>query len=281
MKKMLICSIGSNRHEATLRFAAEVAKALHAEAMLLGVAARKQEMAPLDRALAEVAQDLAGQGLPAHVRVEKGNAEAIVTAQMESTTYDLVAVGALGGNRSRRSLFESVGMRIVERAHGAVLLIKGERTSISRVLISASATEQGRASVQAGTALARGAGASATVLHVVDAMPAMYTGLEQMEETLAELLQSDTDIARELKWAAEEVKAGCVSSELKLRRGYAADEILREGQVGDYDAIVLGSSRYVGGIVRVLMGDLTREVVGRAQRPVLVVPPAREATSSS
>jgi nucleotide-binding universal stress UspA family protein len=109
----------------------------------------------------------------------------------------------------------------------------------------------------------------------------MYTGLEQMEETLAELLQSDTDIARELKWAAEEVKKnGSVSSDLELRRGYAADEILREGQVGDYDVIVLGSSRYAGGIVRVLMGDLTREVVGRAQRPVLVVPPTREAASS-
>jgi nucleotide-binding universal stress UspA family protein len=280
MRKMLICSIGSNRREATLCFAAEVAKALSAEATLLGVVARKQEMEPLERALVEVAQDLAGQGLPAHVRVEKGNAEAIVTAQMESTVYDLVAVGALGGNRSRRALFESVGMRIVERAHGAVLLVKGERTSVSRVLISASATELGRASVQAGAALACGAGASATVLHVVDAMPAMYTGLEQMEETLAELLQSDTDIARELKWAAEEVKTGCVSSELKLRRGYAADEILREGQVGDHDVIVLGSSRYVGSIVRVLMGDLTREVVGRSQRPVLVVPPAREATGS-
>jgi nucleotide-binding universal stress UspA family protein len=281
MKKMLICSIGSIRREATLCFAAEVAKALSAESTLLGIVARKQDVEPLDRALSDVAQDLAGQGLPARVRVEKGNAEAIVTAQMESTAYDLVAVGALGGSRSRRPLFESVGMRIVERAHGAVLLIKGERTSISRVLISASATELGRAPVRAGAALACGVGASATVLHVVDAMPAMYTGLEQMEETLVELLQSDSDIARELKWAAEQVKVGCVSSELKLRRGYAADEILREGQVGDHDLIVLGSSRYVGSIVRVLMGDLTREVVERAQRPVLVVPPSREAPTTS
>ena len=280
MKKILVCSIGSHRRRATLCFTAEVAKALSAETMLLGVVSRKRQVEPLERALVEVAQDLAGQGLPAHVRVEEGNAEAIVTAQMESTAYDLVAVGALGGNRSRRGLFNSVGMRIVEQAHGAVLLVKGERTSVSRVLISASATELGRASVQAGAALACGAGGSATVLHVVDAMPAMYTGLEQMEETLVELLQSDSDTARELKWAAEQVKIGCVSSELKVRRGYAADEILREGQEGDHDVIVLGSSRYVGSIVRVLMGDLTREVVGRAQRPVLVVPPAREATGS-
>jgi nucleotide-binding universal stress UspA family protein len=281
MKKMLICSIGSIHREATLCFAAEVAKALSADTTLLGVVGRTEEPGSLERALGDVAEELVRHGLVADVRVERGNAEAIVTSEIESTAYGLVAVGALGGSRSRRALFDSVGMRIIERAHGSVLLVKGERTSVSRVLVAASATEAGRASVRAGAALACGAGATATVLHVVDAMPAMYAGLEQMEETLAELLQSDTDIARELKWAAEEVNGGCTSSELKLRRGYAADEILREGQAGDYDVIVLGSSRYAGGIVRVLMGDLTREVVGRAQRPVLVVPPAREEAGSS
>jgi nucleotide-binding universal stress UspA family protein len=53
-----------------------------------------------------------------------------------------------------------------------------------------------------------------------------------------------------------------------------ADEILREGQEGNYDLIVLGSSHSANGIVRILMGDLTREILGRAQRPVLVVCPA-------
>jgi nucleotide-binding universal stress UspA family protein len=102
----------------------------------------------------------------------------------------------------------------------------------------------------------------------------MYTGLEQMEETLAELLQSDTEKSRQLKWAAQVVKAECDISELKLRRGIVADEVLREGMFGDYDLIVLGSSRSSGGIVRVLLGDLTREIVTRASRPVLVVRPS-------
>ncbi|MFN2185852.1 MAG: universal stress protein, partial [Anaerolineae bacterium] len=78
----------------------------------------------------------------------------------------------------------------------------------------------------------------------------------------------------ELKWAAQVVKAECEISELKLRRGIVADEILREGKYGDYDLIVIGSSRSAGGIVRALMGDLTREMVTRAERPVLVVRPS-------
>ena len=88
------------------------------------------------------------------------------------------------------------------------------------------------------------------------------------------MLQSDTERARELKWAAQVVKAECDISELKLRRGIVADEILREGRMGDYDLIVLGSSLSAGGVVRALMGDLAREIVTRAERPVLVVRPS-------
>jgi nucleotide-binding universal stress UspA family protein len=154
-----------------------------------------------------------------------------------------------------------------------VLVIKGDRPAISRVLICFSGTEHGRLSVWTGAAVACNAGAEATILHVIDAMPAMYTGLERMEETLTEFLQSDTEVANELRWAAQVVKAECESAELKIRRGICADEVLREAELGDYDLIVMGSSRSHGSLVRVLMGDLTRDVITRAQRPVLVVRP--------
>ena len=185
----------------------------------------------------------------------------------------MVAIGALGSKRSRRTLFDTVCMRIVELAQSSVLVIKGNRPSLSRVLICASGTKHGRMSIWAGAAVACGAGAEATVLHVVDALPSMYAGLEQMEETLAELLQSDTESSRQLQWAAQVVKAECQFSELKLRRGIAAEEILREAQRGDHDLVVLGSSQYAHGLVRALMGDLTRAIVSRAKRPVLVVRP--------
>lgn len=271
--KMLICTIGSKRRKRTVRFGIEVAKALSAETTLLGVVNKKRQVESLKRSLDKAARVLTAEQLPVHVQVEAGNAEGIIMAEMGQTTYDLVAVGALGEKRSRRAFLDSIGMQIVERTGGSVLLVKGDRPSLSRVLICASGTEHGHLAVWAGALVSCGAGAQTTVLHVVDALPAMYAGLEQMEETLAELLQSDTEMARELKWAAQVVKAECDISELKLRRGIVADEVLREGQSGDYDLIVLGSSRSAGGLVRVLMGDLTREVVTRAQRPVLVVRP--------
>jgi nucleotide-binding universal stress UspA family protein len=271
--KMLVCTIGSRRHKATLHVAQEVARALSSEVTLLGVVDKKRRVEEFGRALYDVARSMSKQGLTVQVRVEAGNPEDVVVDELEATTYDMVALGALGGKRSHHSFLSSVALRIIERAQTSVLVVKGDRPSLSRVLICASGTEHGHLSVWAGAALACGAGARATVLHVLDAMPAMYVGLEQMEETLAELLHSDSEMARELKWAAQVVKAECELSELKLRRGIAVEEIMSEARVGDYDIIVLGSSAAAPGLVRALMGDLTREVVTRAQRPVLVVRP--------
>jgi nucleotide-binding universal stress UspA family protein len=271
--KMLLCSIGSQRRMTTLRFGVAVAQALAADVTLLGVVSDKQQMNNLEQAMREIAGGLTAAGLSARVCVEAGDAEKLVMAEMEETMYDLVAIGALAGKRSRRYFYDTVAMRIIEMARNSVLIIKGKRPTLSRVLIGASGAEYGHLSIWAGAAVACGAGAQATVLHVADVLPSMYTGLEQMEETLAEILATDTDVARELKWAAQVVKAECEASELKLRRGIVADEILRESEIGDYDLIVLGSSHSAGGLVRALMGDVTRDIVHRAQIPVLVVRP--------
>jgi len=274
--KMLICTIGSARRKATLRFAVEVARALSADVTLLGVVGRKREIGDLAQTLQETVLQLTREGHEVGVRVEAGDAEEMVMEELETGHYDLVALGSLAKKRSRRGFLSSVAMRIIERAQTSLLVIKGDRSSLSRILICASGSEYGHLSVWAGAALACGAGAQATILHVVDALPSMYTGLEQMEETLAELLQSDSERSRELRWAAEVVRTECEISEIKLRRGIVADELLREGKDGDHDLIVLGSSKAAGGLVRVLMGDLSRELVTRAERPVLVIRPRDE-----
>jgi len=269
--KMLICSIGSEQCEATLRFGAEVAKALCADTVLLGMLKRGQDGTQLEEMLGKVSEGLTELGFSVQVRLEVGDAEKIVMGELEQTAYDLVAVGALGRRRARHTLLESVGMRIMERAAGSVLVIKGDRSRLSRALICSSGTEHSRHPVRLGAAVACGAGASATLLHVMDPMPIMYAGLEEMEETLPEFLQTDTEQAGQLRWAINLLEAQCENVEIELRQGIAADEILGEARAGDYDLVILGSSRSASGITRMLLGDLTETVVGRARRPVLVV----------
>jgi nucleotide-binding universal stress UspA family protein len=278
---MLICSIGSKRRASTLRFATETALALKADTTFLGVVGRKEMVEELAWNLEGAARILSEAGLVVQVHVQVGNAEKIVLAETQEHAYDLVTVGALGGKRSLQGFMNLVGMRIVRQAQSSVLVVKGDRPTISRVLICVSGAEQGRRAVRLGALVACGAGAQTTLLHVVDPMPSMYVGLEQMEETLAELLQSDTELARELKRATQIVRDQCSQPELKLRRGVAAEEILLEAQEGKHDLIVLGSPESASGLVRALMGDLAREVVARAQRPVLVVAPGAQGSAVS
>jgi hypothetical protein len=68
--KMLICTIGSKRHKATLRFAQNVARALAAEVTLLGVVDKKRKVEDLEESLDAVALDLSEQELAVQVRVD-------------------------------------------------------------------------------------------------------------------------------------------------------------------------------------------------------------------
>jgi len=271
--KMLLCSIGSKKRKTTLRYGATLAKALSAEVMLLGVVDKKRKINRLAAIMDTIARELTDEGLTVEMRIEVGNAEEALLTECKRETYDLIAMGALGGKRARRTLVSSVARRLLDRTESSVLVIKGDRTEISRVLVCSSGTEHGRLAVWTGATIACLVGAQATLLHVLDPMPAMYAGLERMEETLSEFLASDTEPAHELKWGAQVIKAECGIAQLKIRRGIVADEILREGERGDYDLIVLGSSRYPTGLVRIAMSNVAHEVVSRARRPVLVVRP--------
>lgn len=279
--RILICSIGTRQCEVTLRFGALVAQGFSADVTLLGIAEKGCQDTQLRQALDEVSRQWADLDLPVQVQIyaRADHAEDLVLAETEQTAYDLIVLGALGSKRAHHTLRDLVGMRIVEEAESSVLVVKGDRPTLSRVLVCSSGTVFSRPAVQMGAAVACAAGAEVTLLHVMQAMPIMYTGLEEMEETLAELLQTDTELARELKWASQVAMAQCQVVHLKLRQGIVSDEILQEAQAGDHDLIVVGSSRSTKGLVRVLLGDLSRDLIGRARRPVLVVSSQFEAAA--
>jgi nucleotide-binding universal stress UspA family protein len=271
--RFLICTVGSTQCEATLRFGAQLAKILSAGATLLGIVAKGQTGEQLRHTLDRTARDLADCGLPVRVRLSTNDAEKTVKTELGRYAYDLVAVGPLGGQRACHSLLDLVAMHIAECSVGSVLVVKGNRSQLSRILICSSGTKYSRPPVQTDAAIARAAGAQITLLHVTEPMPIMYKGLTRMEETMTEFLQTDTEQARELKWAIQLFKAESRVANVILRQGIVANEILHEGREGDYDLIVLGSSRIPSRLIRVLLGDVARDVVSRAQRPVLAMHP--------
>lgn len=163
--RILICTVGSIPCEATLRFGAELARVLSADPTLLGMVAEGQTGAQLRHALDRTAQDLAGCALPVQVRPATDHAEKVVTAELRRCAYDLVAAGAVGGRQAGHALLGLVAIRIVECSAGSVLVVKGNRSQLSRILIFSSGTKFGHPSVQTGARIAGAACAQITLLH--------------------------------------------------------------------------------------------------------------------
>ncbi len=102
-------------------------------------------------------------------------------------------------------------------------------------------------------------------------IPTMYTGMEGMEETLSELLETDTPISHHLHWCAQYLDEQGVTAELKIQQGVASDEIMREAYIGNYDLIVIGARIDLHLLKKILVDQVTPHVIERSPCPVLVV----------
>ncbi len=256
--------------EATVSFGGLIARITESPVTLLHVAPRQRDRAAGERALAQAREILAD--LKVEVQLQQGDPTTRILREVRRGGYDLVIIGA-GRIRLPQRLLGSVAQVVVRRAPASVLVVKQARPDLERILICTGGLEIADPVIEMGARLAKAAGARATLLHVAAAVPSMYTGLAEIEETLPELLHTDTPIARHLRHGAEILARHQVAAELELRYGVAADEILREAHRGNYDLIVIGASGVAGRWREWLLGNVTREVVDHALRPVLVVRP--------
>ena len=265
--KILMAVAGLPYGEATLRLGGILTRALAAELTLLTVVPPRGDATAAQETL-QAAADLLADLNPVLQTAAGPPAQAILR-RAEEGGCDLLVIGA----KERPSLPEfvlgTVAQRVVADAPCSTLVVKGARDAISRILVCTGGKPQGEDAVQMGATLARATGSAVTLLHVTAPIPAMYTGLAEMEEHLDEFLRTDTPEARHLKRGAQILQTEDVPGEVEIRHGAVVEQILREARRGDYDLIVVGATarRALAGY---LLGDVGRKVVELARRPVLV-----------
>jgi nucleotide-binding universal stress UspA family protein len=97
----------------------------------------------------------------------------------------------------------------------------------------------------------------------------MYTGMMEMEETLEELLETDTPLAQHLRGSADTLSKSGIEAEIKVRHGDVVEAILEETAEGQYDLVVLGETQ--GQTLRgLLLGNVTQQIINRAPSAVLI-----------
>ena len=240
--KVLICVNDLLVDEPGIVFGWKLAQDLQAEITLLHVLLKKKQ--PGDRDKGELLLKNASRILgdfPTISKVRRGNVVKRIIKEADRGNYDMVIIfvskigeGRLPTSSVHRSLFRNLPC--------CLLVVKNPRAEINRMLICTGGLQMAESLIEVGAVIASVSDSAATLFHVAANIPTMYTGLKSIEETLHELLQTDTPVARHLRRGAEILAEKNIQAELKLRHGSAVYEIVREIDRENYDLVIIGAS---------------------------------------
>jgi len=204
------------------------------------------------------------------IMIEEGEPAEIIRQGIEKEDYEMIIVNADRILRLRKTV--EVEPVLIKQSKISLLITQNTKPKIDRILLCTACNEDDHSLIYQATRLASSLKASVTMLHVcAGTPPTMYTGLGQIDETVEELLQTDTYYAQHLRKGVEILNENQVESEVKIRRGIPIEEVVRETQIENYDLVVVGSSAVNRGIKELLLGNLTIQIVDRVELPILIV----------
>jgi nucleotide-binding universal stress UspA family protein len=269
--KILICSDGSTQSNKAIEFGGLIAAACLAETTLLGITEKVSEEESVFEALKQGSQALRQVNVNAELIIKAGEPIEEIVRRTQETKYDLVVIGAAQKGTRGPFLMSAKAYKIIKAVEPPVLVVKGNRTTLKRVLICSGGEKYIDEAVYFAGELAKGSGAKITLFHVMAQPPADYADLIKMEEDVNLLLHSNSELGQNLRSEKEFLERMGVESRVLLRHGMVLSEVLKEIKRGEYDLVVTGSSPAGANLRTYIMGNLTREIVNRAECPVLVV----------
>jgi len=211
------------------------------------------------------------EGVESSVLIRHGDPMDEILKAGRSEEIETIVVGSKDVIRLLDRLLGTISEDIAHQAARSVMVTKGDKNSIERILVCIGGGRLNEDLIRRSAKLAAHTGAEATLLYVTSPVPSMYTGLATIEETLTELLQSNTPVAHHLRWSAGIFAEAGVKAELELRHGVAYHEIVARSAEGDFDLVVLGAPAPTASLQRVFMDQVAPYVIEHAPCSVLVV----------
>src|SRR5262249_35989291 len=182
-----------------------------------------------------------------------------ILAESAETVYEMVLMAPVVRKRALPDIrTEGLGatvLKVLRKTDVPVVVVKGERQAISRMLICTAAGEPGKSDVWMGGRLGRRTGTSVSLLDIAgergEAGPVARSHLENAAATLRSLE---------------------VNSEVLIKHAATpAEGVLTEARRGDYDMIVVGIHG-PGSRAIFRTDDVMKQIIAGADRPVMVVP---------
>jgi nucleotide-binding universal stress UspA family protein len=107
----------------------------------------------------------------------------------------------------------------------------------------------------------------------------MHGTIFRRQQDVDALLKSGSALARNLQTEKEILERSGVCAVVKIRHGIVIDQILAEVEQSDSDLVVVGSWPVRDAWRNYAIGNVTRDIVNAADRPVLVIRSDKEPAS--
>ena len=253
---------------ATIKISDIVTSALESEVTLFTVTSKQSsDQATLDE-LQLVSEQMSS---PSNILVRQGNPATEILSELNSGKYNLLAIGARAHSSAPTELLlGDTTHRIVKDTPISILIARGTIKKLKRILVCTSGPNAGFDAIQTAIKIAKHSNSRLTVLHVSRAIPSMYTGLDQMGETLSDFLQRNTPTAEYLRDCANLLNSEQINAEIELRHGTPTKEILRDVERNKHDLLIIGAAKR-SSFNRVLTDNVSTQLAANAPLPVLVV----------
>jgi nucleotide-binding universal stress UspA family protein len=272
---VLICSDGTDPADKPIQLGGLLAGPCQAETTLLGIAEVSGDEGPLRAALESEAEKLRGFGVSPELVLRTGEPIREILHQTTSTQYDLTIIGAERKGTTGLYWRAEKSYEVIKAIPSPVLLATGVCETLKSFLVCTGGKNYIDAAVQLTGKVAAAVGASVTLLHVMPEPPAIFADLMRLEEDVDQLLESDSELGRNLLAQKKSLEHLGVKTEVRVRHGIVLSQVFAEVGERKHDLIVAGSSQTRGPLGHYIMGDLTRSIVNRANVPVLVARAAK------
>jgi nucleotide-binding universal stress UspA family protein len=268
--KILICSDGTDPADKPAKIGGMLAGACQAATTLLGIAETPEEKEPLRAALNSEAELLRGYGVSPEIVMRAGEPIQQMLHQTAEQHYDVTVIGTRRKGSTGLYWYSEKTYEVIKAISPPVLVAIAERERLARFLVCTGGKRFIDHAVRLTGELALCTGASVTLLHVMAEPPAIYADLVRLEEDVDQLIASGSELGQNLQAQKETLEKLGVAAEIRVRHGIVLEQVFGELHEGHHDLIVAGSSQARGPLRHYIMGDLTRDILNRADCPVLV-----------
>ena len=192
----------------------------------------------------------------------------------EETRTDMVALGARGLGRLKRSFVGSTSLAVARYAPCPVAIVRGRPRQVRRILVAVDGSKGSRAALRFLSISELARDAQVSVLHVLPAYA--RSGLHGPGTRFPDRLPAED--RRQQRADADALLADAAALFAEARRpvarlvseGDAAREIVKTAHRSNVDLVVLGA-RGLRTLGRLLLGSVSETVLHHVGRPVVIV----------